>query len=68
MSIKKILKRKEVKKRIKEIENYLGPKVDYSSDHWPTNKLDKWLMEYLYIIKSDYLMNSKKKKCTHKKN
>lgn len=43
--------------RIKELETFLGPRVNYSSNEWPKNHVDKWLMEYLFILKSHHYKN-----------
>ena len=57
-----------MKSKIKEIKNYLGPRVGYSSDEWLSDKVDRWLMEYLLIIKDRYYKSLKKKKLDLVKN
>jgi|TARA_B100001971_G_C17983611_1_gene428692 hypothetical protein len=43
-----------LERKIKKLENYLGPRVNYTSDVWPTNQVDRWLMEYLICLKEKY--------------
>ncbi|MBL7052000.1 MAG: hypothetical protein ISS01_02830 [Nanoarchaeota archaeon] len=49
----------ESKDKIKQMEEYLGPIVDYNSDKWPSNKKDRWIAEYLFILKTEYLKKKK---------
>jgi len=37
--------------RIKGLQDYLGPRVGYTSDRWPDHQPERWLMEYLDILK-----------------
>jgi len=39
------------------MEKYLGPKVGYSSDPLPMKLPERWLMEYLHILKHRYYRN-----------
>ncbi len=57
----------ELKRKIKEIEDYLGPRVKFSSDEWPRNKVNRWLMEYLILIKKDYYRKLKSIKRVNRK-
>ena len=54
--------KKQTEKKIKEIEDYLGPIVNYDSDKWPKNLQDRWIAEYLYILKTEYYYKISKKK------
>jgi len=42
-----------LKRRIRELEAYLGPLVNYTSDEWPEDYRLRWLMEYLFLLKED---------------
>jgi hypothetical protein len=62
----RILKLEELEKKIKGLQDYLGPRVDYNSDEWPADTVDRWLMEYMTILKIRYYRrirykNNKKK-------
>ena len=50
---------RELKKKIKQIEDYLGPLVNYTTDEWPEYQPDRWLMEYWYSLKKDYYIRLK---------
>lgn len=50
-----------LKCKIKDLENFLGKKVNYDSDNWPLKQPERWLMEYLHILKKDYYQRLKKK-------
>jgi len=47
----------QLKDRITQMEKYLGPKVGYSSDPLPMKLPERWLMEYLHILKHRYYRN-----------
>lgn len=49
----------ELKQKIKDIQDYLGPRVNYTSDEWPFDKVDRWLMEYLFLLKTRYYQRLK---------
>ena len=44
----------ELLKKIKALEKYLGPRINYTSDVWPRYQPDRWLLEYLDILKKRY--------------
>lgn len=48
-------------KKIKQLEKYLGPRVGYSSDPLPLpwEQPERWLMEYLDILKREYYVSDK---------
>ncbi len=48
------MKIESLKRKIKQLEDYLGPRVNYTTDRWPDNKVNKWLMEYMILLKNDY--------------
>ena len=58
----------ELRKKAKAIEDYLGSRVGYSSDRWPDNKVDCWLMEYLIFLKTEYYQNIPKIKRSKNRN
>ena len=41
----------ELEKKVKAIEHYLGPRLNYNSDRWPDNPIHRWLLEYSMILK-----------------
>jgi len=53
---------KQLKTKIKEIETYLGPRINYTSDKYPSNKVDRWLLEYSIFLKSDYYKRLERKR------
>ncbi len=54
-------KLEELETRIKNLQDYIGPKVGYDSDKWPRTQPRRWLMEYLDILKRRYYNNSRRK-------
>ena len=50
----------QLKKKVKQIENYLGPRLGWSMDHWPDNLPDRWIMEYCMLLKERYYKNVKR--------
>ena len=52
---------KQLKSKVKAMEHYLGPKLNWSMDHWPENKVDRWLMEYCIELKTRYYRRLKRK-------
>ena len=46
--------KEEMLKKAKEIEDFIGPYVRYSSDKWPEDPVLRWLMEYAFILKKEY--------------
>lgn len=51
----------ELKTRIDELQEYLGPKVNYTSDKWPDKQPERWLVEFLDILKRRYYNHKKNK-------
>ncbi|MHA1679362.1 MAG: hypothetical protein ACTSW3_11420 [Promethearchaeota archaeon] len=56
------MKLKTLHHKIKKLQDYLGPRVDYSSDRWPIDQIDRWLMEYLYDLQKEYYRRKKRKR------
>jgi len=52
----------ELEKKIKIIQDYLGPRINYSTETWPKNQVDCWLLEYLLELKHIYYKRLKRKK------
>ena len=52
----------ELETRIDDLQDYLGPKVNYTSDKWPSKQPERWLMEFLDILKRRYYTQKSKKK------
>ena len=48
--------------KVKAMEDYLGPKLDWSMDHWPELLSDRWIMEYCILLKERYYRRLKRKK------
>lgn len=44
----------QLKKKIKQMEDYLGPRIDYNMDNWPMHLPDRWIMEYCMLLKERY--------------
>ena len=40
--------------KIKELQDYLGPRLNYSTESWPKNQVDRWLLEYLLLLTKQY--------------
>jgi len=55
-----LLLMKSLHKKIKAMEKYLGPRVDYCSDPFPFKQPERWLMEYLNILKKRQYRKKKK--------
>ena len=56
----------ELKKKIKHMEDYLGPILGYSMDSWPKPDdrdywLKRWVMEYCILLKKRYYKGLKRK-------
>lgn len=57
----------QLKKKVKQIEDYLGPRLGYSFENWP-DPYDKnywpirWIMEYCIFLKERYYRRLKRKK------
>jgi len=51
LMFKKRYSKEELKVKIKQMEDVLGPLVKYNSDSWPQDITLRWCMEYLYILK-----------------
>ena len=60
------LTKARLKDKIKQIEDYLGPRVDYSTDKWPDDMVDRWIMEYSYELKKRYYGGEGKEGCSPK--
>ncbi|MFA6888546.1 MAG: hypothetical protein WC254_03545 [Candidatus Woesearchaeota archaeon] len=59
----------ELKADVKKLEDYLGWRVHYSSDLMPERQPERWLMEYLYLLKLRYyrrILRSRRKKISKK--
>ena len=41
----------QLESRIKHLQDYLGPRVNYTSDTIPSEQPERWLLEYLDILK-----------------
>ena len=52
----------QLKKKVKSMEDYLGPRVGWSMDHWPSHLPDRWIMEYYILLKERYYRRLRKKK------
>lgn len=50
---------KELKKKIREIEDYLGPKLNYSFDNWSQDRGLRLLMESNILLKERYYKRKK---------
>jgi len=61
----------QLKENIELMEDYLGPRVGWSSDRWPSHLPYRWIMEYCYLLKTIYYeelkRKKKKKSASHKK-
>lgn len=53
---------KELEKKIKKLQDYLGPKVNYTSDHIPEDIVNRWLLEYLSELKHEHYKRQKRRK------
>jgi hypothetical protein len=53
--------RDELEQRIELLQEYLGPKVNYTTDEWPKNVVDRLLLEFLDILKKRYYQQLKRK-------
>ena len=54
------MKTEILKRKIKKIQDYLGPRVNYTTDELPKEHVDRWLMEYLFILKNRYYARLKR--------
>ena len=52
----------ELETRIEDLQEYLGPKVNYTSDKWPNKQPERWLMEFLDILKRRYYNQKSRRK------
>jgi len=57
-----------LKKQINEMSSYLGPRVGYTSDEWPEDKVDRWLIEYFFILQEIYYDTFREDKEQNSKN
>jgi hypothetical protein len=54
--------RDQLEQRIEILQEYLGPRINYTSDSWPNNQIDRLLLEFLDILKRRYYNNVKRAK------
>ncbi|MBT3406428.1 hypothetical protein HN419_04635 [Candidatus Woesearchaeota archaeon] len=52
----------ELKKKVKSMEDYLGPKLDWSMNHWPMYEPDRWILEYCMLLKQRYYQKMRRMK------
>ena len=52
----------QLKTKIKHMEDYLGPRVNYNSDHYPMHLPDRWIFEYCTQLKEEYYARKKRKR------
>ncbi len=55
------MKAERLKKEIKTLQDYLGPRVGYNSNYWPRDPNDKRLMQKLIRKKMQYYSKMKRK-------
>lgn len=57
------MKTSQLKRKIKQIQDYLGPRVNYNSDYIQCDYIpERWLLEYLDILKEMYYGGIRKRK------
>jgi hypothetical protein len=44
----------QLKTKVKAMEDYLGPRVNYTMNYWPRNRVYRWIMEYCILLKEEY--------------
>jgi len=51
-----------LKAKVKALQDFLGPRLDYSTDSWPWNPVDRWLLEYYFVLRELYYEHLRKRK------